>query len=67
MHLRLLLTLLALLAAATALHAKDDTRLKDALEDDLVGAEWIYDDIGRGFKEARKQGKPLLVSFRCVP
>lgn len=28
---------------------------------------WIYDDYGRGFAEAKKTGKPLLVVLRCVP
>ena len=28
---------------------------------------WIYNDIDRGFAEAKKTGKPLLVVLRCVP
>ena len=28
---------------------------------------WIYNDIDRGFAEAKKHGKPLLVVLRCVP
>jgi hypothetical protein len=28
---------------------------------------WIYNDIERGFSEAKKTGKPLLVVLRCVP
>ncbi len=28
---------------------------------------WIYDDLKAGYARARKTGKPLLVSFRCVP
>ena len=30
-------------------------------------ARWIYGDVERGFAEARKAGKPLLVVLRCVP
>ncbi|MBI5767663.1 MAG: thioredoxin family protein [Verrucomicrobia bacterium] len=30
-------------------------------------ARWIYGDVDRGFAEARKTGKPLLVVLRCVP
>jgi hypothetical protein len=30
-------------------------------------ARWIYNDVERGFAEARKTGKPLLVVLRCVP
>lgn len=28
---------------------------------------WIYNDYQRGFAEAKKTGKPLLVVLRCVP
>lgn len=28
---------------------------------------WIYNDVDRGFAEARRTGKPLLVVLRCVP
>jgi hypothetical protein len=30
-------------------------------------SRWIYNDIDRGFAEAKKTGKPLLVVLRCVP
>ena len=28
---------------------------------------WIYNDVAKGFEEAKKSGKPLLVVLRCVP
>ena len=28
---------------------------------------WIYNDFQRGFTEARRTGKPLMVVLRCVP
>ena len=28
---------------------------------------WIYNDLQRGFSEAARSGKPLLVVLRCVP
>ena len=37
-------------------------RLKDKAAD-----FWIYDDIDKGYAKAATTGKPLLVSFRCVP
>ncbi len=37
---------------------------KAAMEHD---ARWIYNDVERGFAEAKKTGKPLLVVLRCVP
>jgi len=30
-------------------------------------ARWIYADVARGFAEAKRTGKPLLVVLRCVP
>jgi len=37
---------------------------KAAMEND---ARWIYNDVRRGFDEAKRTGKPLLVTLRCVP
>ncbi|MBX3451678.1 MAG: PDZ domain-containing protein [Planctomycetaceae bacterium] len=28
---------------------------------------WIYNDLEKGFEEARKTGKPMLVVLRCLP
>ena len=28
---------------------------------------WIYGDLEQGFAEAQQTGKPLLVTYRCVP
>src|SRR5580765_1997270 len=30
-------------------------------------ARWIYNDYTKGFAEAKRTGKPLLVVLRCVP
>lgn len=47
----------------------DDKALRKRLED--LNAEkadhWIYNDIEAGFAEAKKTGKPLFITFRCVP
>lgn len=37
---------------------------KSSMEND---ARWAYNDVDRGFAEARRTGKPLLVVLRCVP
>ena len=37
---------------------------KAAMEND---ARWAYNDVERGFAEAKRTGKPLLVVLRCVP
>ena len=58
---------LVLALAAPLIAGERDELLKEALQDDLVVGDWIYDDVEAGFKEAARTGKPLLVSFRCVP
>jgi hypothetical protein len=37
---------------------------KAAMEND---ARWLYNDVDRGFAEAKRTGKPLLVVLRCIP
>ena len=37
---------------------------KATMEND---ARWIYNDIDKGFAEAKRTGKPLLVVLRCIP
>jgi serine protease Do len=37
---------------------------KAAMEND---ARWTYNDLQRGFAEAKRTGRPLLVVLRCVP
>lgn len=34
---------------------------------DQAAEFWIYDDIDAGYSLAADTGKPMLVSFRCVP
>lgn len=40
--------------------------LRQALHD-KAAEFWIYDDLDLGYKTAKETGKPLPVSFRCVP
>jgi serine protease Do len=46
-----------------------DDGLRERLRD--VNGErtdvWVYNDIGQAMAEAKKQNKPLFVTFRCVP
>ena len=37
---------------------------EQSLNDTEIDASWIYNDLGAGFAEAKKTGKPLLVVFR---
>ena len=34
---------------------------------DPVADFWIYEDLAAGRKLAQQTGKPLLVTYRCVP
>lgn len=61
--------LLAWLAAS--LHAETVKDREGAVRADRAAREndprWIYNDWERGFAEAKRTGKPLLVVLRCVP
>ena len=41
-------------------------KLQELLGDNVADF-WIYDDLEAAEKLAKKNGKPLLISFRCVP
>lgn len=41
--------------------------LREMLKDTDVAAHWIYDDYTQAVARATMSGKPLLVTFRCVP
>ncbi len=51
-------------AAAAAGFQDDKEKLRTALKDSEPTKEWIYDDLGAGFAEAKKTGKPLMIVFR---
>ena len=58
--------LLAVSALADAVKDREGAVRQDkaAMEND---ARWAYNDVQRGFAEAKRTGKPLLVVLRCVP
>ncbi len=63
----LLLSSLILSGSAPSLKPQDAAGTKrERLKDNAAGF-WIYDDIDAGYTKAAETGKPLLVSFRCVP
>ncbi len=62
--------MLSVSAAITVSFAQQQDRATKVLGDrDKVQRDgfWIYNDLTRGYEEARKSGKPLLVTFRCIP
>lgn len=61
-------TALLLCLPFVALAAENrDTKVRNDRTDVLGGGKWIYNDLAKGFAEAKKTGKPLLVVLRCVP
>ena len=62
---------LAVLCSATTMRAAAVKDREGAVRQDRAAMEndarWIYNDFERGFAEAKKTGKPLLVVLRCVP
>ncbi len=67
---RLLVTGL-LLATVSMVHAQDRQARQTArlqTDRDVSGAEnWVYNDLEKAVAQARKDDKPILVLFRCIP
>lgn len=61
--------LLVLFVSASALSAAEDraAAVRNDLTNVVSAGGWIYNDLQKGFSEAAKTRKPMLVVFRCVP
>jgi serine protease Do len=65
----------AILIMASALLAASNLEAQQTREQKVRGDKakveaagfWIYNDLARGFAEAKKTGQPLLVVLRCLP
>ena len=59
----------ALLISASTLGAAEDraAAVRNDLTNVVSAGGWIYNDLPKGFSEAAKARKPMLVVFRCVP
>jgi hypothetical protein len=66
---RLCLTLLLVFSATAVAQPKLTREQMVRADRKKVEAEgfWIYNDLAKGFAEAKKSGKPMLVVLRCVP
>jgi hypothetical protein len=71
MNTRLLLFVGLSLILAPGVHAETVKDREGAVRNDRATMEkssrWIYNDWQKGFEEAKRSGKPLLVVLRCVP
>lgn len=63
------ITILCLITAGLAQPPKAAAQalLQNTLGDQNIASFWTYDDLDRGIEQARKTGKPLLITIRCVP
>lgn len=71
MNFRQKILILAFVTGASLAHAAAVKDREGAVRQDRAtmenDARWIYNDVERGFAEAKNTGKPLLVVLRCVP
>ncbi len=56
-----------MLSFCTAVFSADDLRDRLADENGRDSEVWVYNDIPAAMAAARRTGKPLFVTFRCVP
>ena len=56
----------ALNGEPTQTQTQAENQIRERLKDQVADF-WIYDDLKRGYEQAKTSGRPLLVSFRCVP
>jgi hypothetical protein len=63
-----LFTAALLLTTSTAMYAQDrETKVRSDRDQLKENETWIYNDLDKGFEEAKRTGKPLLVVLRCIP
>jgi hypothetical protein len=63
-----LLTLAFMMCLAGDACAQDRaTKVRNDREQLKDSQVWIYNDLAEGFKEAKRSGKPLFVTIRCIP
>ena len=55
-----------LLHGAAHAQTRQQKLLKDKLRFETIGS-WFYNDLEKGFEEARQQNQPVLVVLRCIP
>lgn len=60
---------LCAISIALCTTALADPALRERLQDQQTAGQdhWIYNDLAAGFAKAKETGKPLFVTFRCVP
>ena len=59
-------SLVVVVVSAPAAEDRRERVLNDRKEVEAAG-QWIYNDLPKGFAEATRTRKPMLVVFRCIP
>src|SRR3954464_8039495 len=44
-----------------------DTKVRNDLTNVVASGKWVYNDLAKGIDDAKRTGKPLLVTVRCIP
>jgi len=53
---------------ATLQAAEDrDTKVRNDKSSVEASGEWIYNDFQQALDQGRREGKPILVTLRCIP
>ena len=60
-------TLLLLCVTSVAIGQTREEQVRNDKKKVEAAGFWIYNDLPRAFREARKNGKPIVVVLRCVP
>ena len=63
----LCLLLLVLIPASISLAQTREEKVRSDRQKVLEDGFWIYNDLDKGFEQARQTGKPLVVVLRCIP
>lgn len=65
---RMIVMCCMLLVAPAVASAQDrETKVRNDQRTTERGGRWVYNDFPQGVAEARRSGKPLLVTIRCIP
>ena len=60
----ILVGLLVVMTSAIQAQNKRDTKVKEDRRNVSELRDWIYNDLPAGIREAKRNGRPLLVVFR---
>jgi serine protease Do len=63
----LILSIMVFAKGTTAFPQEREKKVRSDRQSVEGAGFWVYNDLPRGIVEAKKTGKPLLVTIRCIP